>query len=419
MNIHCPSTLWRRISLKGVLLLLLVLVVIDVFFGADQVGVEGRALPRLLRLAVCVLMFVWVISEEHEYTIGLSFGFSLVLLALVMGMSVAVSSENMRVDVVDLSKTYYWILGFFFIVGMTRHGVLTPRVLTYFTTALVFLLSAKILVLDTLSGSSDAATTDYRNDGWTLVLCLPLVLLVDRSHKRWMYFCLILMVVAVFLALKRGAILALIAAMACWLISSTENTVRAKLVSVLKVMAVVALAGIVIISRQDAYAERLDDISSGYTEDLGSGRGLLYQTVWERIERADGVRLVLGYGYASVPNAMAKEIGVRVYAHSDVLEVFHDHGLIGISLLVMMFASLSKLWFSLRKIDPITSTALLCAIVILGIQGMISMVIYEPNTIHMAVALGYIRGKVAYDAQTFESEDMFEYAPVGNDALQT
>ncbi|UCD49591.1 MAG: hypothetical protein JSW27_18920, partial [Phycisphaerales bacterium] len=259
--------MWRNICLTGVLVSLLGLVVIDVFFGADQVGVEGRALPRLLRLAVCLMMFVWVISEEHEYAIGLSFGFSMLLMAFIMGASVAICSENLRVDIVDLSKTYYWILGFFFMAGMTRHGLLTSRILTRFTIALVLLLSMKILVLDTLSGRSDAAMADYRNDGWTLVLCVPLVLLIDPAKKKWLYFCLILTVVAVLVSLKRGAILALGASMACWLVASTENTIRAKLISVLKVMAFVAVAGAIVLSRQDAFADRLDDISGGDTED--------------------------------------------------------------------------------------------------------------------------------------------------------
>jgi len=418
MNVHSPNTLWRRLSLTGVLLLLLGLVVVDVFLGADQVGLEGRALPRLLRLAVCLVMFIWVISEDQEYAIGLSFGFSLVLLALVMGLSVAVSSENMRVDVVDLSKTYYWIIGFFFMAGMARHGILTSRILTYFTVALVFLFSVKILVLDTLSGASDTAMADYRNDGWTLVLCLPLVLLIDPSKKNWMHICLVLVVVTVLVALKRGAILALIASMGCWLIASTENTVRAKLTTVLKVMAVVAIAGLVVMSREDAFTERLDDISNGNTEDIGSGRGLLYLTVWQQIERADGLRLVIGHGYASVPETMSREIGVRVFAHSDFLEVFHDHGLIGLLLMLMMFASLSKFWLFLRKVDRVSSAALLSAIIILTIKSMISMVIYEPTMIHMAVALGYLRGKVSYDADALASGDFVEFDAVGNNVVQ-
>jgi O-Antigen ligase len=406
------------VCLKSVLLLLLVLIVVDVFFGVDQVGVEGRALPRLLRLMLCLIMFIWVISDEQEYAIGLSFGFSVLLLGFVMGASVAISSDNLRVDIVDLSKTYYWILGFFFITGMTRYGVLTSRTLMYFTVSLVLLLFLKILILDILSGAPDATSIDYRNDGWALVLCVPLVLLIEPSRKKVMYICFILIVVAVLLAIKRGAILALASATACWLIASTGSTLKAKLISVLKVVGIISLAGLVIISRLDAYAERLTDISAGDVEQVGSGRGLLYKTVWQRLETADGFTLALGHGYNSVASALSDEIGVRLYAHSDFLEVFHNHGLVGVLFWLMMFASLVRLWSSLRMLDPASSVAVLCAIAILAVKGLISMAIYEPTMIYVSMAIGYVRGKVAYDAHISNVSDLFDDAAVGDGTLQ-
>jgi hypothetical protein len=410
MNIHPSNRLWRQVSLIGVLLLLLALVVVDLFFGADEVGVEGRALPRLLRLVVFGIMFIWVISEEHEYSIGLSFGFSVLLLGLVMGISVIVASKDLKTDMIDLSKTYYWILGFFFMAGMARRGVLTPRMLTYFTIPLVLMLFLKILILDRLSGAADAAVADYRNDGWKLVLCVPLILVIDPAKKKQLYLCLILVVVAALVSLKRGAILALAGSMACWLLASTGNTLRAKLITVLKVIGIVAIASLVVISRQDQYAGRLDDISSGNIEDMGSGRGLSYGAVWRRIERADGLRLVVGHGYAAVPNALWEDIGVRVYAHSDLLEVFYDHGVIGVLVMLMMLASLIRLWLVLRRIDPILSTAVLCAIPIVVSKGLISIAIYDPSMIHMAMALGYVQGRVAWDADIAVSGDFSDAA---------
>jgi len=408
MNIHFSNRFWRQVSLIGVLLLLLALVVIDVFFGADEVGVEGRALPRLLRLVIVAVMFIWVISEEHEYSIGLSFGLSVLLLGLVMGVSVLVASEDLKTDMIDLSKTYYWILGFFFMAGMTRRGVLTPRMLMYFTIPLVLMLFLKILILDKLSGMADVAVADYRNDGWKLVLCIPLILMIDPAKQKWLYLCLILVVIAVLLSLKRGAILALAASVTCWLIASTGNTLRERLIAVLKVVGIVAIAGLIVISRQDHYAGRLDDISSGNLADLGSGRGLSYGAVWRRIERTDGLRLVVGHGYAAVPNALWEDIGVRVYAHSDLLEVFYDHGLIGVLLMLMMLASLIRFWLTLRRTDLVLSTALLCAIPIVVSKGLISIAIYDPSMIHMAMALGYIQGRAAWGVDIAGSEESFD-----------
>lgn len=395
-------------SLIAVLLLLLALVVVDLLFGVDEVGVEGRALPRLLRFGVFGIMFLWVMLEEHQYALGLSFGFAVLLLGLLMGASVVIASEDLKTDLIDLSKTYYWMLGFFFMVGMARRGVLTPGLLMYFTIPLVVMLSLKILILDRLSGASDIAVADYRNDGWKLALCLPLVFIIGSAWRKWMYFCLVLIVVAVLLSMKRGAILAMATSLACWLITSTENTIRAKLITVLKIMGIVAVAAVVVISRQDQFADRFDDISGGNIENFGSGRGLGYEAVWNRIQAADGLRLVVGHGYAAVPKALGEDIGLRVYAHSDLLEVFYDHGLIGMLLLAMIFAALTRFWLVMKRVDRTVATVLPCIIVIVLIKALISMAIYDPSMIYMVMALGYVHGKMTWEADCALSEEFFE-----------
>ncbi len=397
---------WRTILVVGLLALMLGLEVVDILFPVDAVGVQGRALPRMLRLGIFAIMLVSVVLEEHEYALGLSFGFSILLLGLVMGASVAVSSDDLRGDLVELSKTYYWVLGFFFIAEMTRQGVMTHRILVYFTLPLVILLFGKIAVMDVLSGGGARATAGFSNEGWKLLLCLPLVMLFDSSKKMHRYAGILLIVVGVFISVKRGAILAMAAAMGCWFVASVWREKRMSLSNIAKIVAMVAVAGFIVFSRLDSYANRLSDITTGDSEQFGSGRGLVYGVLWQKMEEANAFRLIFGHGYLSVRSTLGQELGHSVLAHNDFLELFHDHGLIGILVFYMMFISLLRFCLALSKTNPPASMVLLCATIILFIKSVISIAIFTPTMIYMAIALGYVRGKAACEAGSPTAGDL-------------
>ena len=71
-------------------------------------------------------------------------------------------------------------------------------------------------------------------------------------------------------------------------------------------------------------------------DDEGSGRGEIYMYTWNMIQSSDFVSLLFGHGY----NAVSRDSIFELSAHTDLLEVLYDYGIVGFVLYILLVVRL-------------------------------------------------------------------------------
>lgn len=166
---------------------------------------------------------------------------------------------------------------------------------------------------------------------------LPLVLCVPSKAVRIALLLLISM--AVFSSVKRGGVLALLAALLAYIIiQQTVLNKRHMATKILFAIVIIAvLAGIFIFLSTLNYnniLERFENIG----QDGGSGRTVVWWEAWRLISHQDAIGVLIGNGY----NAVLQNSRLGLSAHNDYLEAWFDFGLIGAVLYLLSVLSLFR-----------------------------------------------------------------------------
>ena len=180
---------------------------------------------------------------------------------------------------------------------------------------------------------SPATEAGQNASAYLLVWTLPLFFLVSKES----FFRLVVVFVvccAVFMTVKRGAIIALTLSMIAYYFSATLSGSGLKnfLRNVSAVGAIALVMGLILLVNLEAFSSRFSDSS-------GSGRDWMYSVLFVHYFTADFASQLFGFGVNSVQEYTGRllygEFSNKTgpYAHSDWIQLAHDFGLVGISLL--------------------------------------------------------------------------------------
>ena len=133
---------------------------------------------------------------------------------------------------------------------------------------------------------------------------------------------------------------------------------------------------------------------SGLAEDGGSGRHDFYQLLYDRWYDADLFHWLFGFGFWSAQDYLGRVWLAGIYAHSDLLEMLHDHGFIGLlaySLILFGYFFLCR--HSWRNRDEGLIVFLPVSSLFLA-TGLISGNIMFHETIYYMMPLAYMIGRL-------------------------
>lgn len=175
------------------------------------------------------------------------------------------------------------------------------------------------------------------------------VILLDKKDKL-LFILIVIATLTLFLVVKRGAILCLLASVCFWFYLYNTKYITAKklLRTMLIIVGAILLLLMFFIIRGDVLIERAADTS-------GSGRDIMYALIILDYFASGTLEVIFGHGALGVQEFTGKALQIRegakygLQAHSDWLTLLYDFGLLG----AIIFASFHV--FLIKKIKQIKS----------------------------------------------------------------
>lgn len=335
LNLH--ETFRKAASM--VLVLLPVLIVLDVLFPAEGQGAAGRIIPHALRMLVLLVICASLVTLE--FPAGFVPGWVLVAYLALLAVGFVRNGQYDWEHALLFVKYPVWPLAAMGFYQWQRLGILDESLLRRSITALALTMAGA-----SLYGSLTASGETYSNAlAYDMVYVCGLLLLWPPSRARQLVMALV--VLAVLMTLKRGALVSMIVG-ACvfWGLARgcLAGARRWRFGSGGLVLLAVAAMGV--IYRWQDIADRWSGVNDPQTE--SSGRLVFWPMIMDHWRQGSWQEQVFGFGFNSVPEALERLGYFAIYAHSDWLGVLHDQGLLGVAVQVVLHASVvlvvSRLW---------------------------------------------------------------------------
>lgn len=359
---------------RAVICLMIASIALDVCFpGARttrELESQSRTICHIVRLGIlsimlCAICFNYTLPRMPAVR---TLDASLFILAVFFTYYAVFASDKQQI--VTFSKIIYWITGYFF---FRVHGHDWKRHFNLiFSLALsLFVFCVWYYVRETelrshLAGRFSIAGS---NAGWTL-LYVALTAAVCARHKAAHYLSLIALML-VTLSLKRGAIIAEAAAIITLIVSTCRTEPDGSRMLRLKarrlIIPILVFLAVLIPAFYDSLSKRFTDT----LEDNGSGRSVFYSLIWDRWNGSDLFNWFFGFGLWTVPDYLGMVWINNIFAHSDWLEILHDHGIAGILVFIIFIVAAVRLYACAWKLKHHS----------LGMIGMVLSVFFVKSVI--------------------------------------
>lgn len=204
------------------------------------------------------------------------------------------------------------------------------------------------------------------NTGYYVILSYPLVMLDNARWKK--IVATVLLIIIVFLSLKRGGIVAIVLGYSLYfLLSSNKHLVRKLVVAGVSVtLLIYALPKI------NEYTNGTLMVRYEFTQNQGDeeGRTSMYPIVWRSVWDSSPAEILVGHGHNGVVNDNVLQ---GLSAHNDYLEFLYDYGVFGLILLLVYQVRLFRITIRSHKTkECFLSTILaLTSIVVLSMVSII------------------------------------------------
>lgn len=224
---------------------------------------------------------------------------------------------------------------------------------------------------------------------------LPIML---ASDKRWIRIGSILIVsVVIISSIKRGGLVALVLGLLTYLIISrviNKQSIKsfAIMIATLLIMGVFFYMTISLIG--DNILERLFDSS----DDTGSGRLNIWQSLIQRLASQDLEAWILGNGHLSTTLYSWENLS----AHNDFLEIIYDYGIINFLAYFAFFVSLARYTLQAIREKNTYAPSLAMMLVIYTILSMISIIVLSHTCTLAIISFGVLIGWNEHSKKSLE-----------------
>ncbi len=369
----------------------------DTLFPAKVEGVS-RSAPVLVKLSLVGALFLYFVRNVKLWWFRDPIGQIITLFIIVHLSYLFVSSDEYFTDLYKLSKTLVWYFGYFFFLDFSYKSRIDEKWIKNFFLIVIILISIMVIIQVT-DDQLFKSHKDYgaSNQAYYLLFIMPFLFVFREVKYRILLFSLI--AICVTISMKRGTML-LFAIMILYMIffGNLKEIVSKRFSIIFKASVIIILMIVVqqfVLSNLGIYEEKFSDINElneGNIYAVGSGRGALYLLPLERWVESNAFHFIFGYGFNATPDFYPTTgiLNKGFYAHSDVVMIIHDYGLIGLVLLFTLFKRLYN--NSMRSVLPIHRVPLFLLFIAITVKSFVSgFILYDYSVFGFAL-VGYIVG---------------------------
>ena len=286
------------------------------------------------------------------------------------------------------SKTLFWTLGInvLFIYDQkrifTEHDflkVIKKVILIAFIFTAIFL----------FNGSME---TEYNVASYLVLFMYPILLYNTNGYKKNMIYVL-LSALAILITLKRGAILAFILGNFIYYLGLITNdfSVRKILSGLFLLLFLLFTTTYFINNLNSQDTERFSSEQFDLNNSkAGSGRVGMYTSLYEGWLNSD--KILFGNGFRA---DYLRQESNNTFAHSDVFGFLYNFGLLGITLILILYVKLIKFYKTFKKYDRYNANIILSLLFILILINTYSgMFLGSTNPIYFFGLISYLQLKI-------------------------
>ncbi|WP_423127237.1 O-antigen ligase family protein [Gaoshiqia sp. Z1-71] len=373
------------------LILIVVSHLLDWLYPAIEGNTTGRVVPQIILLISLFILIGFLLFSPKKKIEFKLFPLSLFLWIILSSFyALFYNRDGFNLEtVLVLSKLIIWpLFGIIFYFLALNTNLRYDLIFRWAFILSILLCSRSLYLLVTSNFQLEfgsAETRELANSNTYLLLWLIPFLWLKKSDKI-SKIGLVLIFLILFLSMKRGPILALLASI---FVSNIifETSVKKKIGFFLIIP--ITLIGVYYLASQfyPQFLERFDDLSSPETS-LGHGRFEFWGLLFNYYAQADIVVHIFGFGFFEVPDFLSTHYMDLSFAHSDWIEILFDFGLIGIFLFVLIhFTILKEIGRSFRF--NLIAKSLLFSWVLFFMSNIYTMSTMNKNTIWLFIFLGY------------------------------
>ncbi len=223
---------------------------------------------------------------------------------------------------------------------------------------------------------------------------LPLFLYYVKS-KRKKNIILILSIMTVLLSTKRAGTIAIIVGVFIYYLIEAyiQNTVKGKLKNYIKIIILVMIGVFTFYYLATNSNLEIFTRFKKLANDGGSGRDIIWETVYDAYSNSSNLKKIFGHGFQSVYYSL-KPLGKNRMAHNSYLEYLYDYGLIGLSIIIIFLLKNSLTCLVMIK-EKNKSAPVIAFAIILSVIFSIFSYFYEQSVIiiPIAILLGIVTGE--------------------------
>jgi len=234
---------------------------------------------------------------------------------------------------------------------------------------------------------------EYNIAAYLALYLYPTILLFsDNYRKNILYMALIAFTIVI--TFKRGALLGFGLVNIVYFLGVLRNQFTFKLLMKgVFIVAFFVFAGIYVFeTRENALDERFSEEQfDPNNKRAGSGRVGAYTGLFEGWYNSDSQIFGLGNQEDS-----RRVVGRRTHAHSDIFGFLYNYGLVGITLILLLYIKIIKFYFYYRKYDKENSAIIISLFFILVLVNFYSGLFRTTNVVYFFSILPYLQLKVLY-----------------------
>jgi len=362
----------------------------------NEISTSNRMLCHAIQIAILGAMSVFVCCNYTLPQIPAVMFWELSLFAFLCLSACHAAFISSREQLITFTKFTYWPIGYFFfrILADDVRGY-TKRLSCLLFSLSVFAVWYYVSQAELRAEVAERAGSASSNVGWMLLSIFAVSLCLAAAGNRKGYIVGAVALLFVPLSLKRGAILAEAALCVSLLLAGYRLGLLREFIrkNAHWIVGIVVVWSFICISQLQWVIKRF----SSLVEDGGSGRSQFYPLLFDRWREADPFHCLFGFGFWSAPEYIGRVWLEGVYAHSDVLELLHDYGAVGVLSYLMIlvgFFVLFRYTWRLRDVGIIIAASVSSLFLA---TGMISGNVMFRETVYLMIPFGYMVGRLEKD----------------------
>ena len=385
----------------------------DVFVGLWCIYMSQEVLysPGIINQAIQLIMLLWSLTALFRYIINLSnYSYSPILKAtfLLIVRYTLYGTIHIMFDepILGQNKHYYLqsalnsLAPIYLFYEFTKNGKLTcDRIRIYLPILLVVCILLYYKTENQMLLQKDAEEIT-NNGGYFFVPLIPFLFFYSK-RPIIQFTCLGVILLYVFMGMKRGAILIGVIGVIVFLYANLkESSSKEKFLPLMLTMSIIVGVGIYIdymMSNSAYFMARVEATLEGKT----SGRDVMYETLWNTLLlESRPLYFYLGRGANSTLTVIGK------VAHQDWLETFCNNGLVGVFILFFFFYTLGKnAWNSRHSFSRMMYFSFITLFLIVFTKTLFSMSIQELD-LSESMLIGYFAYWVAQPLEEVEEQEL-------------